>query len=247
VAFDLEHHKKILTVLECLNSDLLLKGSAYFGGGTLIALEFQEYRWSKDIDFIAPVGREKYGYIRSVVFDNGYSGLFRDLEKIKVERGNTDQYGIRMSVLIDGLRIKTEIIAESRFELDAPRYHQWSPVPCLSFNDCCTSKLLANADRFADKSVESRDLIDLAVLRIQGTIPQIAIDKAEKAYDVIAPLRKAIEQFKSNPDYREKCFGSLKIHNNFKPNIIDGIDLLSEDLGLSKTSRSFWEEHHIYT
>jgi hypothetical protein len=50
-----------------------------------------------------------------------------------------------------------------------------------------------------------------------------------------------------NPDYREKCFGSLKIHNNFKPNIIDGIDLLSEDLGLSKTSRSFWEEHHIYT
>jgi hypothetical protein len=49
----LEHHNKILTVLESLNSDILRKGSAYFGGGTLLAFEFEEYRWSKDIDFIA--------------------------------------------------------------------------------------------------------------------------------------------------------------------------------------------------
>ncbi len=50
-----EHHNKILTVLESLNSDILRKSSAYFGGGTLLAFDFDEYRWSKDVDFIASV------------------------------------------------------------------------------------------------------------------------------------------------------------------------------------------------
>ncbi|MEH2076597.1 MAG: hypothetical protein V7K57_19725 [Nostoc sp.] len=39
-----EHHNKILTVIECLDIDILRKGSAYFGGGTLVAFEFEEYR-----------------------------------------------------------------------------------------------------------------------------------------------------------------------------------------------------------
>jgi|GEM_PF-2359130 hypothetical protein len=51
MTFRLEHHNQILTVLECLDSDILNKGSAYFCGGTLLAFEFEEYRWSKDIDF----------------------------------------------------------------------------------------------------------------------------------------------------------------------------------------------------
>jgi hypothetical protein len=85
-----------------------------------------------------------------------------------------------MIVCVNDEFIKTEIIAESRFELDPPRYPKWSPVPCLSLNDCFTSKLLANSDRYIDKSVEARDLIDLAVLRLQSPIPQSSIDKAEK-------------------------------------------------------------------
>ena len=36
-----------------------------------------------------------------------------------------------------------------------------------------------------DDSVESRDLIDLAVLRLQSPITQEAIEKAEKAYEVM--------------------------------------------------------------
>jgi hypothetical protein len=36
-----------------------------------------------------------------------------------------------------------------------------------------------------DDSVESRDLIDLAILRLQSPIPQEAIEKAEKAYEVM--------------------------------------------------------------
>ena len=56
MTFRFKHHNQILTVLESLDSDVLRKGSAYFGGGTLLAFEFEEYRWSKDVDFIASVG-----------------------------------------------------------------------------------------------------------------------------------------------------------------------------------------------
>jgi hypothetical protein len=71
MTFRLDHHNKILTILECLDCEVLRKGSAYFGGGTLLALDFEEYRWSKDVDFIASVSTEGYKYLRTVVFDEG--------------------------------------------------------------------------------------------------------------------------------------------------------------------------------
>jgi len=241
-----EYHNKILTVLESLDSDILRKGFAYFGGGTLLAFEFEEYRWSKDIDFIASVGTEGYKYLRTVVFEGGHEALFRDLSKIQVGRSTTDQYGIRMIVFVDDMPIKTEIIAETRFQLDPPRYLNWSLVPCLSFNDCFTSKLLSNSDRYADDGVEARDLIDLAVLRLRSPIPQASIEKAEKAYQVMRPLERAIALFQKRPDYREKCFLSLQVDQAQIRKIIDGIDLLSTDLGLSTTPRAFREQHDIF-
>jgi hypothetical protein len=248
MTFRLEHHNQIFTVLESLDSEILKKGYAYFGGGTLLAFDFDEYRWSKDVDFIASVGTEGYKYLRTVVFEGGHEALFRDLSKIQVGRSTTDQYGIRMIVFVDDVPIKTEIIAETRFQLDPPRYPNWSLslVPCLSFNDCFTSKLLSNSDRYMDDSVEARDLIDLAVLRLQSPIPQVSIEKAEKAYEVIRPLKKAIARFQEKPDYREKCFLSLQVDQAQIPKIIDGIDLLSTDLGLSHTPRVFREQHDIF-
>ncbi|MBX9257972.1 nucleotidyl transferase AbiEii/AbiGii toxin family protein [Desmonostoc muscorum CCALA 125] len=246
MTFRLEHHNQILRLLECLDSDILRKGSAYFGGGTLLAFEFEEYRWSKDVDFIASVGTEGYKYLRTVVFEDGHEALFRDLSKIQVGRSTTDQYGIRMIVVVDDVPIKTEIIAETRFQLDPPKYPKWSPVPCLSFNDRFTSKLLSNSDRYMDDSVEARDLIDLAILRLQSPIPQASIQKAEKAYEVMRPLKKSVERFQERPDYREKCFVSLQVDRVQIPKIIDGIDLLSIDLGLSHTPRVFREQHDIF-
>lgn len=69
----------------------------------------------------------------------------------------------------------------------------WSPVPCLSLVDCIAEKLLANADRWADSSIESRDLIDLCVIRFNNTFPDAAKIKAENAYPVIEPLKRAIK------------------------------------------------------
>ncbi len=59
MTFKLEHHNKILTLLKCLDSDIFMKGSAYFGGGTLLAFEFKEYRWSKDVDFIDKIEKRE--------------------------------------------------------------------------------------------------------------------------------------------------------------------------------------------
>lgn len=246
MTFRLAHHNKILTVLESLDPEVLKQGSAYFGGGTLLALDFGEYRWSKDIDFISPIVSSGYRHLRTVIFEGGYKALFRDLSRIQVGSGTTNQYGIRMLVLVDGMPIKTEIIAEARFELDPPRFPDWSPVACLSFNDCFTSKLLSNCDRYMDDSVESRDLIDLAILRLQSPIPQEAIEKAEKAYEVMRPLREAVRRFQERTDYRERCFSHLQIDAAQIPRIIDGIDLLASDLGLTHTERVFKEQQDFF-
>ena len=90
-------------------------------------------------------------------------------------------------------------------------------------------------------------LNDLAVLRLQSPIPQSSIDKAEKAYDGILPLKKAIERFQERPDFRQKCFQGLQVDAAQIPKIIDGVDLLSTDLSLSHTSRVFREQHDIFT
>lgn len=240
--FRLVHHHNILTILQSLNSKGLESGSAYFGGGSVLALDFYEYRLSQNIDFISCVNAGGYKYLRKIVFDDGYEALFNDLSKIQIGRITTDQYGIRMNVVVNDMSIKIEIIAETRFQLDAPRYPSWSPVPCLSLNDCFTSKLLANSDRYIDKAVESRDLIDLAFLRLQSSIPKSAIDKAENSYEIMQPLKRAIELFQENTEYRQKCFQGLQITSSWIPKIIDGIDLLASDVGLSDTQRVFREE-----
>ena len=134
MSFRLNHHNKILTILECLDCEILEKGSTYFGGGTLLALDFQEYRWSNDIDFVSSVNTGGYKYLRTKIFDNGYKILFRDLSKIKIGRSTTDRYGIRMIVSIDNVPIKTEIIAETRFQKEVFKSNMIYLMICLIHN-----------------------------------------------------------------------------------------------------------------
>lgn len=180
------------------------------------------------------------------IFDNGYQSLFSNLNHIGISRNTKDQYGIRMLVEIDDIFIKIEIIAEARFELESPRYFPWTNIPCLSQNDTVTAKLLANSDRYPDDSVLSRDLIDLAMLRNNSTFSSEAINKAEQAYEVIRPLKIAIQRFQGRPEYREKCFEQLKISDKYIPIIMDGIDLLAIDFNLSITQRTFKEKPDLF-
>lgn len=246
MTFQNPHHKNILTVLTDLNSNLLETNYTYFGGGTVIALDNQEYRWSKDIDFVCAVTSQGYRNLRTFIYEQGIQSLFAPDSKIQAKNPTIDQYGIRFVSHTDEFKIKTEIIAEVRFQLDSPRYPQWSPVPCLSINDCFTSKLLANSDRFMDSSVKSRDLIDLCILRVNNAIPQLAIEKAQNAYEVIRPLKNAIIRFQNQPEWRFHCYKSLQIDENSIPMIINGLDYLAVDLSLNKTLREFKEQNPLF-
>ena len=238
--FQIGHHQLIHRVLSGLNCEFLSECRAYFGGGTLISLDLGEYRTSNNIDFICAVGSD-YRKLRNAISDRTPRILLKDHADLQIERFTADQYGIRMAIETDGITIKTEIIAEARFELDPPRQPSWSPVECLSMSDCFTSKLLANADRYADASVHSRDLIDLAFLRTEQPIPAIAIDKAEAAYQVMPSLVKALTSFQANHDRRFHCYQNLTISEACSARLIDGIDLLAVDLGLDRTTRTIGE------
>ncbi|OUL17648.1 hypothetical protein BV372_34790 [Nostoc sp. T09] len=237
--FEREFHQKILNVLNQLNTNFLLECGAYFGGGTLVSLNNGEYRLSKDIDFLCSTGTG-YRLLRQKIAETQYDAIFNTQNNFKLPREiKADQYGVRFAIVVAGIPIKFEIIMEGRIELGKPDYPSWSPVPCLNEIDSFAEKLLANSDRWNDSSVESRDLIDLAVQRLKSPIPREAIEKAETAYPVIEPLKKAISFFQNHPDYRDKCFTALRI---IKPSkIIDGIDLMATDLCLEKTARTFSE------
>jgi len=225
------YHKHIITILNSLKSDFFLEISAFFGGGTLLTLLYNEYRLSKDIDFICPVDNG-YRMLRSEIFDKQYQAIFKDITNIEFPREiRADQYGVRFVIKIGLLSFKFEIIAEARIKLQPAAFYSWADIPCLSFTDACAEKLLSNSDRWADTSAKSRDLIDLSMLRLQSKIPDHAIEKSESAYPVIKPLEKAIKFFMSNQDYRNDCFTSLQVK---KPALImNGIRKLASDLYIS--------------
>jgi hypothetical protein len=239
--FKVNRHQIIHQILKGLNRDLLSECRAYFGGGTLISLDLGEYRTSNDIDFICPFGAD-YSRLRRSINELTPQILLMDDSHLEISRIMIDQYGIRLGIVANGVTIKTEIIAEAGFELDPPRQPNWSPVQCLSVSDCFTSKLLANADRYNDSSVRSRDLIDLAHLRLAGSIPTSAIAKSEAAYYRAMPaLTDALTQFQRDRDWRNDCYEQLNISQCDRSRTIDGIDLLALDFSLSLTDRTIAE------
>ena len=94
---------------------------------------------------------------------------------------------------------------------------------------------MANSDRWLDRSILSRDLVDLSILRLRERLPQESIAKASAAYEVVEPLKRAITDFQQVPDYRERCYDLLSVA---QPNVIvDGLDTLATDFGLPLTRR----------
>jgi hypothetical protein len=76
-----------------------------------------------------------------------------------------------------------------------------------------TSKLLANADRWADRSTFSRDLIDLAMLAPPLSLLDFAIGKAANAYGkgVERCLTSAIDCLGDNPNRLGECMRALQM------------------------------------
>lgn len=242
--FERDFHQKILTILSHVNAQFLASCRTYFGGGTLVSLRHGEYRLSQDIDFMCPIGLG-YRQLRQGIIDRGYKAIFRKFDQILLPREiQANQYGIRFPVIIDEIQVKFEIVVEGYIQFGSPEYPSWSPVPCLNSTDSFAEKLLANADRWADRRKDSRDIIDLSMQRLAAPIPAEAIAKAENAYPVIEPLTRAIQNFQNKPEYRAECFERLMVKEPRK--IIDGLDLLALDFGLEATTRTFSESNWDY-
>jgi Nucleotidyl transferase AbiEii toxin, Type IV TA system len=237
-------HNHVLTILRLLKADFLESCGVYFGGGTLLALNYAEYRLSRDIDFLCVYGTN-FSRLRSAIYDEGVNAIFQPTweSAFQIPRElRTDRDGVRFSVAISDVILKFEIVAEGRISLDPPIYPHWSPVPCLSVVDQIAEKLLANGDRWADASTDSRDLIDLATLRLNigrssdgDDCWNSAIAKAESAYRSVDPLKRAILQFQSKPEYRDRCYERLCIQSPSQ--VVDGLDQLATQFNLPLTER----------
>lgn len=179
--FEREHHQRVAAILERLDIPVLLKHRCLFGGGTAIALSRGEYRESVDIDFICS-SVEGYRGLRESVDTRNLDWLFaRPVDLVREPR--VDQYGIRLAVAVDAVPVKLEIIFEGRIDLADPMQEdRICGVWTMSTEDLVATKLMANADRYADDAVMSRDLIDLSMLAEGYLLNRSGVAKARRAY-----------------------------------------------------------------
>ena len=182
--FKRPHHQRVARILDALNAQLLTEAGCYFGGGTAIVLLLDEYRESVDVDLLC-ASHEGYRTLRNAVNENSLGPLLTQAMPL-ARAVRADRYGIRTFLMVDDVPIKFEIVREDRIPLQA-QTHPGIPILTLSQVDMFAEKLLANTDRWADRSTTSRDIIDLAMMvHHWGPIPPSAWLKVEDAYGASA-------------------------------------------------------------
>jgi hypothetical protein len=209
--FRRKHHQVIGSILDLMNAPLLQAARCYFGGGTAISLLLGEFRESRDIDFLCS-DHAGYRQIRELVFNKGLDALFSK-KMTWARETRSDQYGVRSFIDVDGVKIKFEIIREARIDLIGTQ-QPGIAVPCLTNEDMYAEKLLANADRYADRSVMSRDVIDLMAMELRwGPIPKAAWHKACAAYgkSVQVSYDRARKLLNEDDQYFATCLESMAI------------------------------------
>lgn len=226
--FSRAHHVRIARVLDALDAELLAASRCYFGGGTAIALRHGEYRESIDIDFLVS---DKSGFSdlrQKVRQSEGFNALTR--RPVAVLRPVVaDQYGLRTLLDVDGEPIKFDIVSEGRIRLETPGPgDSICGVATLTAQDMAASKLLANSDRWADRAVCSRDVIDLAMMEPGPDLLSRAIAKAESAYRtaIVDDLNKAIDYLRDNAHRLDECMRELRMYDTPKAVLWDRIKRL---------------------
>ena len=207
--FERPHHQRIAQVLRALDGPLLHVHRCLFGGGTAIALRHGEYRESVDIDFLVS-DLDGYRHLRQLLTAAGGIGnVVRAGAVLNQTRElRADQYGLRTALGVDGHDIKFEVLLEGRIELAPPGPGDLvCGIATLAATDMLVTKLLANADRWADDGAFNRDLIDLAMMAPTRALLRAAIAKAEQAYGaaVLRDLAQAIEQLTTRHGRLERC------------------------------------------
>jgi hypothetical protein len=203
------------STLESLDANLLRANDCLFGGGTAIVLTHGEYRESADIDFIVS-SLAGYRALRELVTqrDGLQSLASANATLVQAREVRADQYGLRSRVRIDDDEIKFEILHEGRIALGVPgEGDQVLGVSTLTPLDMATTKLLANSDRWADDAVNSRDLIDLAMMQSSRKLLDEALKKAAAAYgaSIKRDLKSAIQRLRERTGRLQECMTSLQM------------------------------------
>lgn len=212
--FKRDHHNRIATVLQALNPEILDQHQCLFGGGTAIVLARDEYRESVDIDFLVS-NKQGYQIVRQLLTSEGLQAITRPGMLIETVRDiRADQYGIRTMLRVGDAEIKFEIVFEARIDLQfSAENSKICGISTLTPLDMAATKLLANSDRWSDDAVNSRDLIDLAMVGVSKSDLNLAIEKSSQAYgdSIQRDLEKSIESLETRKNRLEKCMEALKI------------------------------------
>lgn len=215
--FERAHHRNVALVLQALDPAVLSERHCYFGGGTAMVLQRGEYRLSVDIDFVVS-DIQGYRDLRQMLTGPaGLGPLARPGLRLELDREvRADQYGIRTRVVAGASAIKFEIFLEGRVELSRPGPDDLvCGVQTLAGIDMAAEKLLANADRWRDDSVYSRDIIDLAMMAAPKALLHAACGKAEQAYgeSVRESVASAARMLRANPRRLDECIRALQVQS----------------------------------
>jgi hypothetical protein len=205
------HHRRIFSVLSQMDPGFLRAAACCFGGGTCLALVLDEYRESVDIDFLC-AATEGYRAIRSTVSEGSLGELFRVAPRL-LREVRADRYGIRTVLEVEGVPVRFEVVREGRIALHCETVEPL-PVPILARTDLFAETLLANCDRWADRSTFARDVLDLLVMSAHlGPIPAEAIGIAAQAYGpaVRIAFERAVQALAGDSAYLGRCFDALSV------------------------------------
>ena len=207
------HHRAVARALRAMNADFLSRARCFFGGGTRLVMTLGEYRESRDIDFLCS-NRAGVRALREEVTNRSLGAVLRrELSLVRDVR--TDRDGIRTFLAVDDVRLKFEIVFESRIDLEGdldPGFR----VPVLRPEHAIAEKLLANADRGLDESTLARDLIDLAFAAVGFGKPALDAGAAiaEQAYGTAVRryLRESLTALRSR-SRAAACIKSLGVQD----------------------------------
>jgi hypothetical protein len=204
MSYKLTHHQIIEHLLNNFNADFLVDNNIYFGGGTRIALELNEFRESIDIDLLCPT-IESYRAVRNTVTSDSL-GLLVKREFQYIREISFDRYAVRAFIKENPKPIKLEIVSFEKYQLTG-KQDKLFPIPYLDKESCFYAKLLANADRATQPPY--KDIIDiLFMLHCWGNIPQSALLNAKMIYgnSIINGLKIAANDIEKNKEkYSINC------------------------------------------
>ena len=218
-------HRRVLAQLASLDAAFLEECRCYFGGGTRIVLELDEYRESQDIDFLC-ADRDGYRKLRETVSDDSLGAIAKASLRLSREV-RADQYGIRTRLGEGEGALKFEVVREARIELSGVR-RRGLPTVCLDRTSAFAEKFLANADRGLDRSTLSRDAIDLAFMT-QGWGTELAsagaaVARAAYGAEVDRKLRQVVDLLRDDRAYRARCVDAMAIEDT--KTLAQGLDRL---------------------